>query len=261
MPKISINSPTEEQYIFYKQIVDDIVFRNAIKDIDTLLKKKKSYFSLKKSLENKFGYDNVEDIDHYHNNTYFDPNYKTVEKHSCDFLIIGIWIDFKKKVSGFDDISVAANISIVWNDVRGYGWIKDVTIFFSKSSAYYMKPLCTTDLSGSKILNWKWKGKLPVANIANNKYTDKNFHIKNIDDLKQFISFLINEEKIPYKIHAFERFCKLIHPKTGRQLYNESKAHQYSRLLDEGYSVYDKLHRKTSYDSFLMALQRKIRKK
>ena len=38
----------------------------------------------------KFGYDNVEDIDHYHNNTYFDPSYKTTEKDSCDFLMIGV---------------------------------------------------------------------------------------------------------------------------------------------------------------------------
>ncbi|PWB03260.1 hypothetical protein C5O23_03695 [Duncaniella muris] len=261
MPKVSSINPTEEQSRFYEQIFDDLVFDRAIKIIETLLKEEKSYLPLRSSLQKGFGYDNVVDIEHYHNNKYFDPNYKTVDKGSCDFLMIGIWVDFKKRIAGLDDVSVASKISIVWNDVKSCGWIKDVTIYFSKSSTYYMKPLCTTDLSGREIINWKWRGKLPVTDTLHkeNKYTDDSSHITSIDDLEQFISFLIHKEKIPCKIHAFEDFGNLIHPKTGMPLYNEYKATQYTRLLNEGYSTYVKLHRKTSYDSFLMALQRKVR--
>ncbi len=261
MAKASLFKPTVEQSKFYEQIFDGTTFNRTINILKTLLKEEKSYFQLRSSLQKEFGYDNVEDIDHYHNNKYFDTTYKTMGKDSCNFLIIGIWVDFKKRVTGLNDILVAASISIVWDDVKRYGWIMDVTIYFSKSSAFYMKPLCTIDLNSRQILNWRWKGKHPAADMAYNKYTDENFHITNIDDLKLLISFLIHEEKIPCKIHAFEQFGNLIHPKTGKQLYNEYKASQYARLLDEGYSVYVKLHRKTSYDSFLLSLQRKVKKK
>lgn len=124
-------------------------------------------------MQKKFGYDNIEDIEHYHNNKYFDPNYKSIYKDSCDFLMIGVWVDFKKRAVGLEDIPAAAQISFVWNDAKGYGRIIDVTIYFSKSSAYFMKPLCTVDLEGKEILNWKWKGRLPLPNIQNeNIYVD-----------------------------------------------------------------------------------------
>lgn len=260
MPKEKIIKPTEDQYNFYRQIFDEETFNSVIATIESFLKEDTSYFPLIQNLRNKFGYDNVEDIEHYHNNQYFDPHYKNTEKDSCDFLTIGVWADFNNR-SCWDNILVASLVKFVWNDVHQYGWINDVTIYFSKSSAYFMKPLCTIDLSGKKILNWKWKGTLPptMDKPPKNKYDDSS-HMTNIEDLKQFLYFLIYEERIPYKIHAFERFGNLLHPKTGLSLLPKDKAFNYTRLLDEGYTIYCKLHRKTSYDSYIMELQRKLRK-
>jgi|MucameStandDraft_1065616.scaffolds.fasta_scaffold07692_6 hypothetical protein len=90
MAKTTLIIPNEEQSRFYKLIFDGSSFSWAINTIESLIKDEKSYFPLMKSLREKFGYDNVEDIDHYHNNTYFDPSYKTTEKDSCDFLMIGV---------------------------------------------------------------------------------------------------------------------------------------------------------------------------
>ena len=105
-----------------------------------------------------------------------------------------------------------------------------------------------------------WKGKLPIPKPQKeqNNYTDES-HINNLDEIKQFISFLIHVEKIPCKIHAFDRFENLFHPKTGLVLFNEHKARLYNRLLEECYVAYVKLRRKTSFDTYIMELQRKIR--
>lgn len=111
MAKASLIKPTDEQSTFYEQIFDGLAFDRAIKIIETFLKEEKSYFPLRGSLQKEFGYDNVEDIDHYHNNKYFDPNYKTVDKDSCDFLMIGIWVDFKKRIAGLDDASAASKMA------------------------------------------------------------------------------------------------------------------------------------------------------
>ena len=257
----SIQKPTEEQIKFYEQILDEEVLRQTIAIIESLLNKDNTYVSLRDALRIEFGYDNIEEIDHYHSNKYFDSNYKSIEKDSCDFLMIGVWADFKKRVDGLDDILAAVQVTVVWNEMQYRGWIMDVTILYSKSRTHFMKPLCSINLVGAEIINWKWKGKLPIPKISQNeeRYTDSS-HITNIYELKQFISFLIHEEKIPNKIHAFERFENLVHPKTGSALFNEYKANLYTRLLDEGYTTYVKLRRKTSFDSYIMELQRKERK-
>ena len=160
-----------------------------------------------------------------------------------------------------EDISTSANITLIWNDYQPYRWIHEVKIFFSKSNAHFMKPLCVTDISVTKILNWKWKNKLPNKEIdpKAKRYTEDS-HILSIEELKQFVSFLIFDERIPCLIHAFERFGDIIHPKTGRPFFNGPKATTYTRLLDEGYTVYVKLHRKASYNSFILSLQREIKK-
>lgn len=75
MAKKSLIKPTEEQIKFYEQIFDGPTFSSAIATVENLLKEEKSYYSLKNCLQKKFGYDNIEDIEHYHNNKYFDPNY------------------------------------------------------------------------------------------------------------------------------------------------------------------------------------------
>lgn len=257
----SIQIPTEEQIKFYEQILDEKVLQQTIAIIESLLNKDNTYVSLRDALRIKFGYDNIEELDHYHSNRYFDSNYKSIEKDSCDFLMIGIWADFNKRVDGLDDILAAVQVTVVWNDIQHRGCIRDVTIFYSKSRAYFMKPLCAINLGGEEIINWKWKGKLPIPKVSKKeeRYTDSS-HITNIDELKQFISFLIHEEKIPNKIHAFERFGNLVHPKTGFALFNEYKANLYTRLLDEGYTTYIKLRRMTSFDTYIMELQRKARK-
>lgn len=255
-----IKQPTGEQIRFYNMILDENVLRRAISTIESIIKRVDTYGALMDALKHEFGYDNVEDLDHYHNNTFFDPNYRPTDKDSRDFLMIGVWADLKKIVEGLDDILCAVRVSIVWNDVQQRGWIIEVSIFFSKSRAYYMKPLCTIDSKDMEIINWKWKGKLPVPKLpqAQNGYTEIS-HINSLDDLKEFISFLIHEERIPRKIHAFDRFEDLIHPKAGFALFNESKAKLYTRLLDEGYIVYVKQRRKTSFDSYIMGLQRKVK--
>lgn len=257
----SIQNPTEEQIKFYKLILDEKVLRQTIDIIEFLLNKDNTYVSLRDALRIKFGYDNIEEIDHYHNNKYFDSNYKTIEKDSCDFLMVGVWADFKRRVDGLDDILAAVQVTVVWNDIQYWGRIADVTIFYSKSRDHFMKPLCSINLGGTEIINWKWNGKLPIPKFSQNeeRYTYSS-HITNIDELKQFISFLIHEEKIPNKIHAFERFENLVHPKTGFALFNEYKANLYTRLLDEGYSTYLKLKRKTSFDTYILELQRKERR-
>ena len=68
MAKTTLIIPNEEQSRFYKLIFDGSSFSWAINTIESLIKDEKSYFPLMKSLREKFGYDNVEDIDHYHNN-------------------------------------------------------------------------------------------------------------------------------------------------------------------------------------------------
>ncbi len=259
---IQIKPPTEDQIKFYNLILDENVLKHTILTIESLLKKAYTYNSLKNALKKQFGYDNVEDIDHFHNNTFFNPNYRTTDKQSCDFLMIGVWVNFKKIVEGLEDILSAVQVSLGWNDVQERGWIMEVTIFISKSRAYHMKPLCTIDLKGMGIMNWKWRDKLPVPKRLHeqNCYTDKS-HINDMDELKQFISFLIHVEKIPCKIHAFDRFENMVHPKNGFVLVNERKASLYTRLLEEGYVAYVKLRRKTSFDTYLMGLQRKVKQR
>ena len=97
-----IKQPTEDQIKFYNLILDKDVLKRIITTIESLLKRANTYDTLTNALKQEFGYDNIEIINHHHNNTFFDPNYTSIDTDSCDFLMIGVWADFKKIIDGLE---------------------------------------------------------------------------------------------------------------------------------------------------------------